>query len=332
MRKLLAATLCCLMLVAARACAEETRSFFAMDTAMRLRIWGGDAALADECVARVEQLEALLSVTAEDSEIARLNRAGRCELSDDTAALLRFALDMGEKTGGALDVTLYPVVRAWGFTTGAYRVPDADELNALLALVDYRAVELDGASASLPAGAMADLGSVAKGYASDELAALLRGRGIAAALLDLGGNIYCLGGKEDGSDWRVGVRNPLGDGYCAVLALRDRAVITSGGYERYFEAEDGTRYSHIFDPATGRPVDNDLLSVTVVGESGALCDALSTALCVMGAERATAYLAGQREVGAVLMRRDEVFVVSASLRDAFAPAGAFAAWGVEWID
>lgn len=333
MRRILAAALAYLLLAApAYACAEESRTFFAMDTAMSLRIWGGDSALADACVARIEQLEALFSPTAEDSEIARLNRYGACELSEPTSELLNFALDICEATGGALDVTLYPVVRAWGFTTGEYRVPDEAELSALLAHVDYRGVQLSAGAASLEPGAMVDLGSVAKGYASDELAELLRAGGVTSALIDLGGNIYCLGGKADGSDWRIGVRDPFGEGYCAVLTRSDCAIVTSGSYERYFEAADGTRYGHIFDPSSGRPVENDLVSVTVTGESGALCDALSTALFVMGSERAAGFLSGRSDVSAILMRSDETFLVSRALAGSFAPAGAFDSWTVEWLD
>lgn len=330
LRRILA--LACAGMLAASACAEAARTFFGMDTAMTLRVWGGDDALLDDCAAEIARLEALFSTTDANSEIARLNAGETVSLSEDTLTLLAFALKMGEDTDGALDVTLYPVVRAWGFTTGEYRMPEEDELRALLEHVDYRSVRLEEGAASLPEGTMVDLGSVAKGYASDKLAAMLRSRGIGTALIDLGGNIYCLGGKEDGSDWRVGVRDPLGDGYCAVLTLRDCAVITSGSYERYFETEDGVRYGHIFDPATGHPVDGGLLSVTVVGESGALCDALSTALFVMGADRAAEFLAGQDAVRAVLIEEDGTFLVSQGLQSQFELAQTFSERKIQWIE
>ena len=117
---------------------------------------------------------------------------------------------------------------------------------------------------------------MAKGYTSNALIALLRENGVASALLNLGGNVHALGGKPDGSPWRVGIQAPQGDGYFGVLEIRDQAVITSGGYERYFE-RDGNTYWHILDPATGYPAKSGLLSVTIVGDDGVVCDGLSTA-------------------------------------------------------
>ena len=153
-----------------------------------------------------------------------------------------------------------------------------------------------------------------------------------SALIDLGGNLYCLGTKADGSDWRVGIRSSLGDGYCAALSVRDRAVVTSGNYERSFIAADGTRYGHIFDPGTGCPVEGDLLSATVIGEEGALCDALSTALFIMGSDHATEYLASQSEVDAILLCVDGRILATEGLRETLHPMGEFEAWEIQWIE
>ena len=268
----------------ARPTAENT--FFAMDTVMTLRLYeGGDEGLLDEAEDRVKELEALWSVTDEGSEIYTLNRDGEAELSRSTADLLDTALGMCRRTDGALDITIYPVLRAWGFTTGEYAIPTEAELAALLSLVDYTKVEWDGVRAALPEGMEIDLGSVAKGYTGDELSYLLKENGVTSAMLDLGGNIQTVGAKPDGSPWRVGVRDPEGDGNIGVVEVVDQAVVTSGGYERYFE-EGGVRYWHILDPQTGAPAHSGLISVTVVGDCGAVCDALSTALFVMGREEA----------------------------------------------
>ena len=305
--------------------ADASRTFFAMDTAMTVTVPDKDAALLPACEEEVRRLEALLSVTDEASEIARLNGTGAAALSDETAKLLRFALDMGEKTGGALDITLYPVVRAWGFTTDDYRVPGDDELAALLARVGWESVTIDGNDAHLPEGAMVDLGAVAKGYASDRLAALLRGGGADSALIDLGGNIYCVGAKQSGKDWRIGVRDPRDtSSYVGALAVKNRAVITSGSYERFFTADDGTVYGHIFDPATGRPADSGVISATVVGENGMLCDALTTALYVMGVEKAGALLKTLDGVEALLVDEDGAIWLTPRLKDSFTPMGAYA--------
>lgn len=302
--------------VPAQPTAEDT--FFAMDTVMTLRLYGGgDGALLDEAEGRVKELEALWSVTDEGSEIYALNHTGAAELSRPTAELLDTALGMCGRTDGALDISIYPVLRAWGFTTGEYAIPDDGAIAALLPLVDYTRVGRDGgAYASLPSGMEIDLGSVAKGYTGDELSRLLKGSGVTSAMLDLGGNIQAVGAKPDGSPWRVGIRDPEGDGNVGVVEVTDKAVVTSGGYERYFE-EDGVRYWHILDPKTGRPARSGLASVTVVGESGVLCDALSTALFVTGLDGALAHWRQHRDFEAVFVCEDGSVTITAGLEDSF---------------
>ena len=302
----------------ARPTAENT--FFAMDTVMTLRLYeGGDETLLDEAETRVKEQEALLSVTDPDSEIYALNRDGAAELSPETAELLDTALGMCERTDGALDISIYPVLRAWGFTTGEYAVPEEDAIAALLPLVDYTQVRQNGAYASLPDGMEIDLGSVAKGYTGDELSHLLKENGVTSAMLDLGGNIQTVGAKPDGSPWRVGIRDPEGDGNVGVVEVVDQAVVTSGGYERYCE-EDGLRYWHILDPKTGFPARSGLISVTVVGDCGAVCDALSTALFVMGRERAVDFwLQHGAELGfeLVLVEEDGSVTITEGLEGRF---------------
>lgn len=296
----------------------EERTFFAMDTVMTLRLYqGGDEAALDQAEARVKGLEALWSVTDEDSEIYVLNRDGSAELSPETAGLLDTALDLCERTGGALDISTYPALRAWGFTTGEYSVPGEEAIAALLPLVDYTKVGLDGTRASLPDGMEIDLGSVAKGYAGDALAALLRENGVTSAMLDLGGNIQAVGTRPDGSPWRVGVRSPDGEGTIGIVQVENQAVVTSGGYERYFE-EGGVRYWHILDPQTGTPARSGLASVTVVGDSGILCDGLSTALFVMGLEDALEHWRQYRDFEAIFIFEDGSVTITAGLEDTFA--------------
>ena len=163
-------------------------------------------------------------------------------------------------------------------------------------------------------------------------AALLRDGGARSALIDLGGNIYCVGAKPDGSPWRIGVRDPKDPaGYVGALSVTDRAVITSGCYERYFTAEDGTVFGHIFDPATGRPAENGVISATVVGASGLECDALTTALYVMGIERATALLQSLDGVEAVLVDDQGALWITGGLKTAFTPMGAYAWAKINWI-
>ena len=295
----------------------QERTFFAMDTVMSVRLYaGGGEELLDGAEARVKELEGSLSVTDPDSEVYALNHAGTAALSPDTAALLEAALDLCRRTGGALDISVYPVLRAWGFTTGEHAVPGGDEIAALLPLVDYTGVSFEDGAAALPPGMEIDLGSVAKGYTGDVLASFLKDNGVTSALLDLGGNIQTVGAKPDGSPWRVAVRDPQGDGTVGVAEVEDQAVITSGGYERYFE-ENGVRYWHILDPETGKPARNGLASVTVVGESGVLCDALSTALFVMGLDGALDHWRRHRDFEAVFVLEDGSVTITAGLESRF---------------
>ena len=269
---------------------KKSATFTAMDTVVTLSAWGDGAQNAlDGARQIVEGLESELSVTDPESAVARANDGETVALTPDAAALLRRSLEMCEKTGGALDVTVYPLVRAWGFTTGEYRVPTQSEIDELLPLVGYERVSLteDGAL-TLPEGTMIDLGAVAKGYASDLVCESLRAAGAEAALVNLGGNVQTVGSKPDGERWRIGIAAPFGEGSACVVTTDGGAVVTSGPYQRYFE-EEGKRYCHIIDPATGYPADGGLLSVTVIGESGFECDALSTAMFVLGADGAIGY-------------------------------------------
>ena len=297
---------------------KYSRVVFAMDTVMELTVYAGDDAILDEAAQRIADLENKLSVTLESSEIHTLNSTGTAHLSDDTAGLLNEALTLCESTEGALDITVYPVVRAWGFTTGEYRIPAADELDALLETVDYSAITLNGSSVSVPDGVQVDLGSAAKGYTGDVLCELLRENGVTSALLNLGGNVQAVGSKPDGTPWKIAVQHPTDSGsYLGALTLTDKAAITSGGYERYFTGEDGERYWHIIDPATGRPADNGILSVTIVGESGLLCDAMSTALFVMGLDRAAEYWRTHEGFDAIIAMDDGSVYITEGLTDSF---------------
>jgi thiamine biosynthesis lipoprotein len=143
-------------------------------------------------------------------------------------------------------------------------------------------------SLSLEDGTMIDLGAVAKGYTGDLLCEALEKRGVRAAIVNLGGNVQTYGKKPDGSRWKIGIASPDGEGSACTVMTNGAAIVTSGAYERYFE-KDGRRYCHIIDPSNGRPVDGDLLSVTVIGENGFECDALSTAMFVLGKDGAISY-------------------------------------------
>ena len=324
----LGAVLACVVLPAYRAVRRPAEAtVFAMDTVMSLTLYGGwdrerTKETRDWMVEKLNYLDELLSPTG-DSALSALNREGTARLPQPAAELLDQALALCEQTGGALDITAYPAVRAWGFLDGAHRVPDGEELARLAGRIDYTAVEVEGDTVTLPAGVELDLGAVAKGYAGDLLAASARSSGISSALIDLGqSTIVAVGTKPGGSPWRIGILDPAGERYFAVLELADLAMGTSGGYQRYFE-QDGTRYWHILDPATAAPARSGLASVTVVDESGLRCDGLSTALFVMGREEAAAFWREHRDFEMVLVDEAGDIYVTAGLQDRFSLAGGY---------
>lgn len=267
------------------------QQIFAMDTVMTLTAYGphGQAAV-DQAVGELRRLDALWSVGNSDSEISRLNVRETERVSAETAGLLERALEVSRETEGLFDATIYPLVELWGFPTDHPHVPSETDIAAALPLVDSSQVELAEERVTLSPGQKLDLGGIAKGYASARVMEIFRANGVTSGMVSLGGNVQTLGTKVDGSPWRIGVRDPAGGAsdYLGVLSVENQAVITSGGYERFF-VENGQRYIHILDPRTGYPAQSDLQSATVISEDGALADALSTALYIMGSEDATAF-------------------------------------------
>ena len=302
--------------------AEAVRDVFAMDTYMTVKAYGsnGDAAV-DAAVDEINRLDALLSTGKKDSEIGQINANNGGQLSEDGAVLMERSLELYKSTNGAFDVAIYPVMKAWGFTDGNYQVPDADTLKATLELVDPSLIDYDKETSTVSFkkdGVQIDLGGIAKGYTSSRIMDIYKEKGVTSGLVNLGGNAQVFGTKPDDSLWRVAVQSPDSeDEYLGVLETKDKAIITSGGYERYFE-KDGVTYHHIIDPSTGYPADNGLISVTIVSADGTLADGLSTSLFVMGKDKATDYWkAHSDEFDMILLTDDEKLYVSEGIKDSF---------------
>ena len=264
----------------------RTRTVMAMDTVMNLSVCGGDDDTLQSLEDEILRLDALLARGVTGSAVSRLNGIG--SVNDTTVSyLLLESRKIAEATGGAFDPTVAPVLELWGFGSGAleHRVPSEEELSAALESVGIDQIHIEGAQVALEDGAV-DLGGIAKGWCAQRMRDLCLSHGAESAVLDPGGDVSLVGSKPDGSPWRVAIRDPEG-GFLGVLAAEDCCIMTSGVYERYFE-ENGVRYHHIIDPATGRPADSGLVSATVICSDGVWADALATALCVMGADRTLA--------------------------------------------
>uniref|UniRef100_UPI004028A3F0 FAD:protein FMN transferase n=1 Tax=Lachnospira eligens TaxID=39485 RepID=UPI004028A3F0 len=255
------------------------------------------------------RLDAMFSVGNEDSDVTKLNENGSGEVSEETAFIMNRAMQVSEKTNGAFDITVYPLMELWGFTTKNYRVPESSEIAEALKGVSYTNVSVNGQQVALTGGSSIDLGGIAKGYTSSRVIQIMKDCGIEHAIVNLGGNVQVLGTKTDGSDWRVAIQNPASENsYLGILSTADKAVITSGGYERYFE-QDGQVYHHIIDTQTGYPSDSDLTSVTIVHSDGTTADALSTALFAMGLNGAKElYRSGDIDFDMILFDGSRVYV------------------------
>ena len=314
----------CLICLLASSCSQkmESTSFTAMNTYMTVKSYGRGAAAANQLVQReVERLEGILSTTIEGSDVYKINNSDvevsvKIPVRVETACLIERGAEFYKITGAAFNPALYPVIREWGFTTGEYKVPSDEKIRELLQYTDFSTVVESTQSIFRPAGLQLDFGAIGKGYAGDRAIEILHETGVKSALLDFGGNIQVLGTKPDGSDWTVGIKNPWGGQPVAAVKLRDACMITSGGYERFFTGEDGKKYIHIFDSKTGRPVENDLESVTIICREGIYGDALSTSLFVMGLDKAIDFWKSRnRDFDFVIITKDKSLVYTAALEN-----------------
>ena len=301
------ACILCLNLCGCTAQPVEKQSF-ALDTFITVRILsGGDVQDAEAALSRIDECERLLSAHREGSDIVRINGGETVAVDVLTERVLRGAMELHQISGGALDVTLYEVSQLWDYKSENPRVPAQDEVTAAL---NHRGVErivLKDHTVTAQ-GTKIDLGAIAKGAIGDEARKTLRDCGVKSAILNLGGNIITLGEKPGGSGWTIAIEDPLGDGQVGTVRLHgDWALATSSGTQRYFTV-DGKTYHHILDPETGYPAHSGLASVTIIAPDGLTADALSTAVFVMGEEKARemfdAHGLYEMDISAVLVRDD----------------------------
>jgi thiamine biosynthesis lipoprotein len=301
-------------------CAQEPRaqSFLMLGTVCRITIYDRPTDAAFKAAFdRIGEIEDRMSLHKESSEINEVNRnAGRraVAVSPDTFEVVAKALEIAQLSDGAFDPTIGPLVQAWNIGGDEARRPPAEEIEELLALVGWEQVVLDEKAQTiyLPTkGMILDLGAIAKGYAADEAARMLKEHRVRSAIVNLGGNVLTVGRKKDGSLWRIGIQDPEEErgGYAIIVELDETSLVTSGPYERYFVLE-GETYHHILDTTTGYPVVSPITSASIITKSSFLAAALSTTLYALGPERGLPLVESFGNVDAILFDENKVITTS----------------------
>ena len=302
---------------------KYTNADFAMDTVVSETLYTSGADINTQIGEKLREMETtLLSWTEENSQISQLNNADgkTMEVSDDLAADLEKIRQLSQDSNGAFDPTLGKIIRLWDIAGENPHVPDQSEIDTLLPEVGYEKIQVDGNNVTLLDGCTLDLGAVGKGMGCDQIMDYLQTQpDVFGMILNLGGSsVMTYGEKPDGSPWKVALTDPRdteGDYLGAITLDANQFLSTSGDYEKYF-IEDGIRYHHILDPKTGYPVQNGLISVTIVCDQGYLADGLSTACFVLGMDAAKPLLE-KYDAEAVFVDEDKNVYVTSGLMDKF---------------
>lgn len=310
---------------------KHVRELFALDTYITFTVYGDESVAneaLDEAVQKLKEIENNMSISIEDNDIGQINtNAGikPVRVHDDTFYVIKKGLYYGELTDGIFDITIYPLVELWDIKSENPRVPEKDEIMDKLALVDYKKVRLDENEKTVfleEKGMKIDLGGIAKGYAADKTAEILKKHGIKHAIINLGGNIMVIGSKPDNTKWRIGIRDPRGNENetIAVVEAMDKTVVSSGDYERYMVKiyeETGKRYHHIFDPRTGYPAESGLMGTAIVGKSSIDADALSTCLFILGATDGLELIKSIPDTDGIAISYDKKVYITEGLKGVF---------------
>ncbi len=280
--------------------------------------------LIKESFAVLDDVEARMSRNLPDSEVSRINESAGIspvKVSEQTFHVIEKGLEISALGNGYFDITIGPVVSLWGIGTDSARVPSPSEIKAALDLVDYRDVILDKDASTVflrKKGMSIDLGAIAKGWAADRIHALMVSKGVERGILNLGGNVFVIGRKSEESKWRVGIQNPedTRGRYLGIIKVCDSAVVTSGKYERFFMS-GGHRYHHIFNTFTGYPVENGIISVTIVAKESLVADAYSTLVFSLGLDKGMAIVEETPFLDAVIITASHDVYVSGGLENIF---------------
>ncbi|WP_423738977.1 FAD:protein FMN transferase [Clostridium cibarium] len=301
------------------------KSYYILGTLINLKVFGKESEKAiDEAIERLIDIDNKMSAFKESSEISKINKNAGIALqtvSNETFSLIDKSISYSELSEGAFDPTIRPLVSLWGIGTKSERVPTEIEINDNLKLVNYRDIILNKDDNSIglkKQNQSIDLGGIAKGYAADEVVNIFLKHGIKSAIIDLGGNIFVLGNKNNESFWNVGIQNPFmprGE-HIGILSLKDKSIVTSGNYERFF-IKDNKAFHHIIDPKTGYPSSSNVISATIISDNSIDGDGLSTGVYIMGLDKALDLIESIKGVDAIFITNDKNVFVTSGIRHNF---------------
>jgi len=301
------------------------KQFYTLGTIIELKVHGPNAEKSIiEAISKLSQIDDKMSVFKDFSEVSIINRnAGisYCKVSDDTYFVIKRAVEYSKLSGGAFEPTIRPLVGLWGVNTDHARIPKLDEIRYYMRLINYKDIILNDKDKSIilrNENQQIDLGAIAKGFAADKVKDILIENNIENAIIDLGGNIYALGNKPDGALWNIGIQDPIkvrGE-YVGIVSVKNKSIVTSGNYERYF-IEEGKRYHHIINPMTGAPSENDIISATVISEYSIDGDALTTCVYVMGIKKGLKLIESIEGTEAIFITKDKQVYVTQGIVDTF---------------
>lgn len=304
---------------------KSERMLYVLGTIVQLKAYGRYAEEAiQDAVHRLNEIDDKMSVFKDYSEISMINKnAGNTSktVSSDVFNLIKSSLEYSNLLEGSFDITISPLVSLWGIGTKKEKIPRDEEIIKTKQLVNYKDVILDEKNKRIMLknkNQSIDLGGIAKGYAADEVRNIFKKYNIKSALIDLGGNIFVLGKKENKKLWKVGIQDPFKKRgvFLGVIKIQNKSIVTSGNYEKFF-VHSGKRYHHIIDPRTGYPSESEIISATVISDKSIDGDGLSTGLYILGVEKAIEIVEENEGIDAIFITKDKKIYLTSGIKKKF---------------
>lgn len=304
---------------------QISRTEIFMGTVVKVTMYDStNEEILDKVFDRVIEIENLVSINKEGTELDELNNnAGikPVKLSDTSYDIIEKGIEYSKMSQGGYDLTIGPLVKLWSIGLPEENVPDDKKIKETIKHIDYSKVQLNPQTKEvllLEEGMKIDLGSIAKGYAADEIVKILKEEGVTQAIVDLGGNIYAMGLKDGNKNWKIGIQNPFDNrgNIVGSIEVSNKSVVTSGVYERFLE-KDGKKYHHILNPKTGYPYDSDIVGVSIIADESIDADAISTLVFTKGIEKGIEFVEQLDSIDAIFINDKNEVYITTGLKDNF---------------